>query len=885
MKRKILSLAVFTFLIITSYSQSFVSTIIRGERGISKQFAAVGDNQKISFNSSQLKALLDLDQNSDLVLWRTEQDKLGFIHYRYYQTYRGVPVENSMYIVHTKYGVLKSLGGSIVTDFDPLIDQRTSQKVSQDQAIEIAVKYVGAKVYAWQDAGMEKEIKDQTKNAKASYAPNASLVWFSPANDVSSRELRLCYKVDVYAREPLSRAYYFVDALNGQVLGKKDEIFYSDATGTAATAYSGSQIIHSDLNGSSYRLRDYTKGNGIITLHGESGSSGTDYTSSSPNWSLSGTNQAALDAHYGVSQTYAFYKTVFNRNSYDNAGTALYSYVNIPNTTDNAYWDGSAMNYGKRSTGAAGGVTGIDVTGHELTHGVTQSESNLNYSKEPGAMNESMSDIFGKSVQFWSKPSDVNWKLSNDMNWIIRDMSNPNAEGQPDTYKGTYWATSSADNYGVHTNSGVGNFMFYLLVTGGSGTNDKGSSYSVTGIGLTEADAILYRTNTVYLVPTSQYADWRTACINAATDLYGSTSNEVVQVENAWYAVGIGTAGGGGGSCNIPTGLASSSITSSSATVSWSAATGAISYNLQYKVSTSSTWITVSGITGTSYGLTNLSASTTYNFQVQSVCSGGSTSAYSAVSSFTTLQSGGIVYCTTKGNTTYEYINKVVLGSISNTSGNNSGYGDYTALSTNLTAGGSASITVTPGFTGSSYSEYWRVFIDYNHNGTLNDAGEMITVGNGSGSVTKSFTVPSTALNGATRMRIVMHYSSARTNPCGTFSDGEAEDYTVNITGGTFSGFAVSNASANTLNSIIVSPNPVKVSTANVAIQVNKAAPVIIRITDLSGRVLVSKNISNVIAGKNNVSLNNLNLLPGTYMIIAEQNSSVVARNQFIVAK
>jgi bacillolysin len=885
MKRKILSLAVLTFLIINSYSQNFVSTIIRGERGISKQFADIGDNQKVSFNASQLKSLLNLDPNSDLVLIKTEQDKLGFIHYRYYQTYRGVPVENSMYILHTKYGVLKSLGGSIVTDFDPLIDQRASQKVSQDVAIATAVKYVNAKLYAWQDPGMEQRIKDQTKNPKASYAPTASVVWYSPNDDVSSRELRLCYKVDVYAREPLSRAYYFVDALNGNVLGKKDEIYYSDATGTAATAYSGSQTIHSDLNGSSYRLRDYTKGNGVITLHGESGSRGTDYTSSSANWSLSGTNQAALDAHYGVSQTYAFYKANFNRNSYDNAGTALYSYVNDPTYLDNAFWDGSAMNFNKRSNGAPGGVTGIDVTGHELTHGVTQTESGLNYSKEPGAMNESMSDIFGKSVQFWSKPNDVNWLMSNDMNWIIRSMSNPNAEGQPDTYKGTYWTTSSADNYGVHTNSGVGNFMFYLLVTGGSGTNDKGSSYSVSGIGLTEADAILYRTNTIYLVPTSQYADWRTACINAATDLYGSTSNEVIQVENAWYAVGIGTAGGGGGSCNTPTGLASSSITSSSATVSWSAATGATSYNLQYKVSTASTWTTVSGITGTSYGLTNLSASTTYNFEVQSVCSGGSTSTYSAVSSFTTLQSGGIVYCTTKGNTTYEYINKVVLGSINNTSGNNSGYGDYTGLSTNLAAGGTGSITVTPGFTGSSYGEYWRVFIDYNHNGVLNDAGETISVGSGSGSVTKSFTVPSTAKSGTTRMRVIMHYSTARTNPCGTFTDGEAEDYTVNITGGTFSSFAANNATTNTLNSIMVSPNPVKGSMANIAVEVNKAAPVTIRVADLSGRILRTENVSNIIAGKNTVALNNLNLFPGTYMIIAEQNNSVIARSQFIVAK
>ena len=109
--------------------------------------------------------------------------------------------------------------------------------------------------------------------------------------------------------------------------------------------------------------------------------------------------------------------------------------------------------------------------------------------------------------------------------------------------------------------------MFYLLVTGGSGTNDKGNAYTVTGIGLSEADQIIYRTNTTYLVPTSQYADWRTACINAATDLYGAASNEVIQVENAWYAVGIGTAGGGGGGCNVPTGLSASSITNTTATV------------------------------------------------------------------------------------------------------------------------------------------------------------------------------------------------------------------------------------------------------------------------------------------------------------------------------
>ena len=199
----------------------------------------------------------------------------------------------------------------------------------------------------------------------------------------------------------------------------------------------------------------------------------------------------------------------------------------------------------------------------------------------------------GKSVQFWSKPTDINWQLSNDMNWIIRDLSNPNLLGQPDTYKGTYWYTGSADNGGVHYNSGVGNFMFYLLVNGGSGTNDKGDAYTAGALGLSKADQIIYRSQTVYLVSTSQYIDWRTACINAAADLYGSTSNEVDQVKNAFYAVGIGSSSTG---CDYPVGLTVSNITKSGAAISWSAVSGVSTYNLQWKLSTATTWNTISNI-------------------------------------------------------------------------------------------------------------------------------------------------------------------------------------------------------------------------------------------------------------------------------------------------
>ena len=879
MKKQILSIAAL-LAVINLYAQRNLITI-HGQKGISNQFTTISDNINIAYNSSTLKTLLSLNTNSDLILKSTEKDNLNYVNYRFYQTYNGIPVENSMFIISTKYGMIRSLNGSIVTDFDETMKDRSNARFSAQQAVNKAVSSVGAKLYAWQDEGMEQRIKTVTGNASASYAPKASLVWYNAGDEISPRELRLCYKVDVYAVQPLSRADYFIDAQTGEVLGKKDKLYFTDATGTAATAYSGSQTIHSDYTGTNYRLRDYTKGSGIITLHGETASRGTDYTSTSANWSLSGTNIAALDAHYGVSQTYAFYLANFNRNSYDNLGTALYSYVNDPTYTDNAFWDGSAMNFNKRSNSTTnpGGVTGIDVTGHELTHGVTQSTSNLNYSGESGAINESMSDIMGKSVQFWAKPTDVNWLMSNDMNWIIRDMSNPNSQAQPDTYKGTYWYTGTSQNVLVHTNSGVGNYMFYLLVNGGSGTNDIGNAYSVAGLGLSKADQIIYRSETNYLVSTSNYSAWRTACINAATDLYGAGSPEVTSVQNAFYAVGIGTAGGGGG-CSTPTGLASSSVTSTSATVSWTAVSGAVSYNLQYKPSSSATWTTVSGISATSYNITGLTASTAYNYQVQAVCSGSTTSAYSTASSFTTLSSGGTTYCTTSGNTTYEYINKILLGSINNTSGNNSGYGNYTGLSTNLTAGTAASITMTPGFTGSTYTEYWTVYIDYNKNGVFTDAGEQVASGSGSASVIKSFTPPVTAKNGATRMRIIMHYGSSRTTTCGTFTDGEAEDYTVNISGGT--GFAANTSSNNFIN---VVPNPVKGSAAQAEITLANSGNINLKVTDLSGQLMIMQSNLSASARKHVYTINVSRLLPGTYMLVAEQAGIVVGRSQFVIAR
>ncbi len=883
MKRQIFTLSLLA-LACCANAQNTLRDMIRGAKGISQHDVRLAEAMQVQFSPSSARSLFGLDAKSDLLVSKQESDKIGFVHYRYQQTYKGVPVENAMYVAHTKNGKLTGMSGAIVLDFEAMGEHPDKASLTAEKAVSLAMKQVAAQRYAWQDAAMEKALQKQI-GAGASYTPKATLVWFNSSNDVSPRDLRLSWKVDIYAIQPLSRADYFIDAVTGEYLGKNDKIYYTDATGTAATAYSGSQTIHSDLLNGSYRLRDLTKGNGVVTYHGENGSKGADYTSTSADWTLTSTNQAALDAHYGVSQTYAYYKTNFNRNSYDNNGSVLTSYVNIANTTDNAYWDGVSMNFGKRSTGNPGGVTGIDVAGHELTHGVTQASSNLTYSREPGAMNESMSDIFGKSVQFWSKPNDVNWKLSNDMNWFIRDMSNPNAYSQPDTYMGTYWVTGSSDNYGVHTNSGVGNFMYYLLVTGGSGTNDLGNSYSVTGIGLSAAAAIMYRTNTVYLVASSQYADWRTASISAATDLYGAASTEVTQVQNAWYAVGVGAAGGGGSTgCATPGSLIAGSITNTSAVLSWGAVSGANSYTLQWKQSASSTFTTVSGITSASYTLNGLTAGTSYDFQVSAVCA-SATSTYSSPVSFTT-NTGTVTYCTSSGTTSYEFINKVVLGTISNTSGNNGGYANYTSMSTTLAAGSSYTATLTPGFTGSSYNEAWTLWIDYNGDGDFADTGEKVGTKSSKTAATITFTVPATAKSGATRIRIQMKYSTASTNSCLSYSYGEVEDYTANITGG--SGFAPSSliASAPGRSALSVSPNPVVHSNTTVSYKLANEGKTSLKVLDMAGRVAQVYNLGNQAAGSHVFQMAFAGkITSGNYFIVLEQEGHVINRTILVVAE
>jgi chitodextrinase len=229
-----------------------------------------------------------------------------------------------------------------------------------------------------------------------------------------------------------------------------------------------------------------------------------------------------------------------------------------------------------------------------------------------------------------------------------------------------------------------------------------------------------------------------------------------------------------------PTSLAASGTTSSSTNLSWTASTDNVGVT-GYDVYQGATLI---GSTATtSYAVTGLTAATTYSFSVRAKDAAGNVSTASNTVSVTT-SSVSLTYCTSQGNNTAdERIGRVAIGSINNASTGTAGYENFTAQSTNAGRGSSQTITITPTWTGTVYSEGYAVFIDYNQNGVFTDAGETVWTRTASTTtpVSGSFTIPSTATLGATRMRVSMKYNGVPTS-CEAFSYGQVEDYTINIT-------------------------------------------------------------------------------------------------------
>lgn len=485
---------------------------------------------------------LGLTGQDNLALVQTQTDEIGMVHYRYQQQHNNVPVEAAIYLLHERYGRLQTANGQLVFG----LNVPNSASLTAEQAIAKALEFVNAERYMWEGAYGEEMIKRIENDPNATYYPTPELVIYNPDYSGQAANYTLCYKMDIYAAQPSSRQWVYIDANTGAVVGTNNQMHDGNVPAVAETRYSGTQNMMVDsITPGYYILREYTRGSGIETynMHTVPASgipdSAVDFYDADNYWNNANAqyDEVGTDVHWGNEMVYDYYFGEHALDSYDGNGKLIVAYVHVDNNWFNARFTGDWMEYGD---GSGNPLTSIDIVGHEMTHGVTRNSSGLIYQNESGALNESFSDIFGTAVERYATPDSLDWEMGK-FNFALRDMSNPNAYGDPDTYKGTNWYSGIADNGGVHINSGVQNFWFYLMCTGGTGTNDNGDNYNVIGVGFDNAEDIAFRNLVYYLTPSSEYEDARNGSIQSAMDLFGACSFEVNQVADAWYAVGVGS--------------------------------------------------------------------------------------------------------------------------------------------------------------------------------------------------------------------------------------------------------------------------------------------------------------------------------------------------------
>lgn len=494
-------------------------------------------------------------------LIKVRRDQYGYVHKKYQEIVNGYPVQYGVIQAHIRNGYVSTYSGELY----PTNVNTTSASLSESKALSKALAYMNASVYKWQIPGAEQHIKDIKNDPNATFYPKGKLVYIYKDNK-PSEQFRLAYHFDIYAAKPLGRKEVWIDAQTGEVLFTNNEIHDANEVGTAQTLYSGTQSITTDkVSANNYRLSETNRAGGA-NIHTYNMNHGTNYNnrqditnSNNTSWS----NEAGLDAHWGAEQVIDFYWQKFNRNSLDGNGMTINSYVHYDNGLQNAFWDGYEMSYGDGS-GNNQPFTALDITGHEMTHGVVQHTSGFTGSGEAGALNESFADCFGNTVEHFAKPSSANWGIGEDLfpPSGIRNMANPRSQGKPDTYLGSYWNNGGGD---VHYRACPHDYYYYLVVEGGSGTNHltNPDTYNVTGIGWDKAIRIAYRSLSVYLTPNTTYSDARAGAIQSAIDLYGACSQAVITVTNAYYAIGVGNQYSGGAvvsnfvgsptsSCSVP---------------------------------------------------------------------------------------------------------------------------------------------------------------------------------------------------------------------------------------------------------------------------------------------------------------------------------------------
>lgn len=418
------------------------------------------------------KSIYAIENISETLKFVSEKtDTYGLKHYTLKQQYKGVDVFDAELKFHfDKNDNLKSINGNIIPD----INLNSIPGLSPTDANRKALDLIG--VQNLNQSGKELKI---ISNKLYVFPKGLAQGYITTKHLVYRIEVRNDYDV---------REFLFIDAHSGKLIEQ----------------FTG--IAHA-LNRSLYEVdmenKIYTEGDLIFFFD---------------QWQK---NQIETAGH-----VYYFFKHAFNFISFDNNDAEMISINNIPENCPNAFWNGENTNYCE-------GMASDDVVAHEWGHAYTQYTSNLIYEYEPGALNESFSDIWGETVDLINNYQDedednsLRTAMNNSVRWVVgedieafsgalRDMSDPTIYGSPGKVTDSNYWCSSGDNGGVHFNSGIPNHAYALMVDGGSYNGQ-----TITGIGFTKAAHIFWRVQSEYLTQTSGFSTFSDAIVASCDDLIG----------------------------------------------------------------------------------------------------------------------------------------------------------------------------------------------------------------------------------------------------------------------------------------------------------------------------------------------------------------------------
>ncbi|WP_323704023.1 M4 family metallopeptidase [Mammaliicoccus sp. Dog046] len=434
------------------------------------------------------------------------RDKLGFTHYTLKPKVDNYLVEDKEVKIHTNgKKELELVNGDVNTD---KVTYTNKQSLSKQDAINKAFNSIG-------------KSQNEVKNVKGKQVINKNELV------INAKKKKLVYNVEVIYLEPEPARWEIkIDAETGDVISKQNKIEHVVGSGKGVNGDTKEPLnLTKVTNG--YDLQDMTHTGAIQTYDAKGGKSSASLMTD-PDTTFNDANQAAgVDAHFNAAKTYDYYLNTHQRDSYDGNGAPINSIVHYDKDYNNAFWNGQYMVYGDGDGTTFTSLSAADdVVAHELTHAVTEHSAGLVYENQPGALNESMSDVFGYFVD----PDD--WLMGEDAYTPgksgdgLRSLSNPEQYNQPahmDNYQNLP-NTEQGDYGGVHINSGIPNKAAYL---------------TITKVGKEKSEAIYYRALTEYLSSNSSFLDAKYALKQAASDLYGANSTEEQEVIKAWESVGI----------------------------------------------------------------------------------------------------------------------------------------------------------------------------------------------------------------------------------------------------------------------------------------------------------------------------------------------------------